>query len=183
MTYTFRPGDLPRLDLQVDRGTDFKAWKTQWEAYQSLSGLGTQSQRKQVQALTLCFTRETLTIVENLGVSETQRGSIEAILTTLQRYIEGQINESVERCHFRQCKQQQGESFDDFLLSLRELAKTCKFCSDECIQKSIRDQIVEGLMDGDTVEDLLKESDQTLEAIRCLISKPRVRPTTQRVVG
>ena len=117
MTYTFRPGDLPRLDLQVDRGTDFKAWKTQWEAYLSLFGLGTQSQRKQVQVLTLCFTRETLMIVENVGLSETQRG--------------------------------------------------------------IRDQIVEGLMDGDMVEDLLKESDLTLEAIRCLISKPRVRPTTQ----
>ena len=182
MTYTFRPEDLPRLDLQVDQGTDFKAWKTQWEAYLSLSELGTQSQRKQVQALTLCFTRETLMILENLGFSETQRGSNEAILTALQRYIEGQI-ESVERRHFRQCKQQQGESFDDVLVSLSELAKTCKFCSDECIQKSIRDQIVEGLMDGDMVEELLKESDQTLEAIRCLISKPRVRPTTQRVVG
>ena len=182
MTYTFRPEDLPRLDLQVDQGTDFKAWKTQWEAYLSLSELGTQSQRKQVQALTLCFTRETLTIVENLGLSETQRGSVEAILTALQRYVEGQI-ELVERRHFRQRKQQHGESFDDLLVSLRELAKTCKFCSDECIQKSIRDQIVEGLMDGDMVEDLLKESDQTLEAIRCLISKPRVRPTTQRVVG
>ena len=121
MTHTFRPGDLPRLDLQVDRGTDFKAWKTQWEAYQSLSGLGTQSQTKQVQALTLCFTRETLTIVENLGLSETQRGSVEAILTALQRYVEGQI-ESVERRHFRQRKQQHGESFNDFLVSLRELA-------------------------------------------------------------
>jgi len=93
MTYTFRTGDLPRLDLQVDRGTDFKAWKTQWEAYLSLSGLGTQNQTKQVQALTLCFIRETLTIVENLGLSETQRGSVEAILTTLQRYVKGQINE------------------------------------------------------------------------------------------
>ena len=85
-------------------------------------------------------------------------------MTAIQRYVDGQINESVERRHFRQRKQQQGESFDDFLVSLRELAKACKFCSDECIQKSIRDQIVEGLLDGDTVEDLLKESDLTLEA-------------------
>ena len=164
MAYAFRPGDLPKLDLQVDRGTDFKAWKTQWEAYLNLSGLGAQSQTKQVQALTLCITRETLTIVENLGLSETQRGSVEAIVTAIQRYVEGHINESVERRHFRQRKQQHGDSFDDFLVSLRELTKTCKFCSDECIQKSIRDQIVEGLMDGDTVEDLLKESDLTLEA-------------------
>ena len=70
-----------------------------------------------------------------------------------------------------------GESFDNFLVSLRELAKTCKFCSDECIQKSIRDQIVEGLIDGDTVEDLLKESDLTLEAT---ISKCRAQEAAKQ---
>ena len=31
------------------------------------------------------------------------------------------------------------------------------------MQKNIRDQIIEGLVDGDTVEDLLKEKDLTLE--------------------
>ena len=55
MAYVFRQGDLLKLDLQVDRGSDFKAWKTQWEAYLSLSGLAEQDQAKQVQALTLCF--------------------------------------------------------------------------------------------------------------------------------
>ena len=50
-----------------------------------------------------------------------------------------------------------GELFDNFLVSLRELAKTCKFCSDQCIQKNIQDQVIDGLLDSDTVEDLLKE--------------------------
>ena len=57
--FVFRQGDLPKLDLQVDRGTDFKAWKTQWDAYCNLSGLKDQNQAMQVQALTLCFSRET----------------------------------------------------------------------------------------------------------------------------
>ena len=65
----FRQGDLPKLDLQVDRGTDFKAWKAQWDAYISLSGLADQPQSKQVQALILCFSMETVTIVDNLGLS------------------------------------------------------------------------------------------------------------------
>ena len=33
MSYIFRQEDLPKLDLQVDCGTDFTAWKAQWEAY------------------------------------------------------------------------------------------------------------------------------------------------------
>ena len=52
--------------------------------------------------------------------------------------------------------QQQGESFDNYFILLRELAKTSVYA------KSIREQIIEGLQDGDTVEDLLQESKLTL---------------------
>ena len=93
-----------------------------------LSGLDKQSQVKQIQALTLCFSHETVTIVDNLGLTDTQKGNAKQIVTAIQRYV-GQINESVERRNFHRCVQQ-AEAFDDFLVSLRELAKTCNFCSD-----------------------------------------------------
>ena len=163
MSYAFRPGDLPKLDLQLDRGADFKAWKSQWQAYLSLSGLAEQDAAKQVQALTLCFSRETVTIVENLGLSDHQRGDVTAVVSAIQRYVEGHINESVERRTFRRRVQQPGETFNDFLVSLRELAKTCNFCSADCTQKNIRDQIIEGLLDGDAIEHLLQEKDLTLD--------------------
>jgi len=70
VTYTFRQGDLPKLDLQVDRSSDFAAWKLQWDSYCSLSGLAEQEAAKQVQALTLCFSHDTLLIVQNLGLTE-----------------------------------------------------------------------------------------------------------------
>ena len=80
----------------------------------------------------------------------------------IQRYVEGRINESVERRTFRRRVHQPGETFDDFLISLRELAKTCNFCSADCTQKHLRDQIIEGLLDGDTTEHL-QEKDLTLD--------------------
>ena len=177
MSYVFRQGDLPKLDLQVDRGTDFTAWKTQWEAYFSLSGLESQTTAKQVQALTLCLSRETLTIVDNLGLTAAQRGQVKDIIAAIEQYVKGQINETVERRNFRRRVQQQGEMFDDFLVSLRELAKTCNFCSDACTQKSIRDQIIEGLLDGQVVEDLLKEKDLTLALT---VSKCRAHEAAKR---
>ena len=158
--FVFRRRDIPKLDLQVDRGTDFKAWKTQWDAYCNLSGLKDQNQAMQVQALTLCFSRETIMIVDNLGLSVGQRGKVKNIIESIQEH----INKLVERRNFRHRKQQLGETFDDFLVSLRELAKTCKFCSEECTQKNIRDQIIEGLIDGDAVETLLREKDLSLQA-------------------
>ena len=97
----------------------------------SLSGLSEESAEKKVQALTLCFSRETLLIVQNLGLSDEERKNVAAIISAIKKYIDGpHINESVERRNCRRCTQQQGETFDDYLLVvLRELVKTCNFCS------------------------------------------------------
>ena len=70
--YTFKQNDLPKLDIHVDRGTDFDTWNTQWEAYRNLSGLAKIDPAKQVQVLTLCLLRETLAVVHNLGLSDEQ---------------------------------------------------------------------------------------------------------------
>ena len=129
----------------------------------SLSVLSEESAKKKVQALTLCFSRETLSVVQNLGLSDADKQDITAIITAIKTYIDGHINESVERRHFRRRIQQPGESFDDFLLAFRELAKTCNFYTNECIQKNIRDQLIEGILDGDTVENLLQIKDLTLD--------------------
>jgi len=85
VNYTFHQGDLIKLDLQVDRGSDFTAWKLQWDSYRSLSGLAEQGAAKQVQALTLCFSRDTLSIVQNLGLTEEQRGSVNDIISTIKQ--------------------------------------------------------------------------------------------------
>ena len=103
-----------RLDLQVDRGSDFKAWRNQCGAYLSLSGLDQESPATQVQALTL-FARETVTVVDNLGLSEDQRKDVKEIVSAIQRHVEGQVNESVERRNFLKRVQQPGETFDDSL--------------------------------------------------------------------
>ena len=83
----------------------------------------------------------------------------------------------MERRNFHRRSQQEGKSFDGYLVSLRELAKTCSFCSDECTQKKIRDQVIEGLLDGDTVESLLREKNLTLKST---ISKCRAHEAAKR---
>ena len=133
----------------------------------STSGLSGESSAKLVQALTLCFSRETLTIVNNLCLTTEELKSVASIISAIKNYVAGHINESVERRNFRRRSQQMGESFDDYLVSLRELVKTCNFCNDTCVQKNLRDQTIEGILDGDTVEHLLQEKDLSLDkAIR-----------------
>ena len=55
--------------------------------------------------------------------------------------------------------------------------KTCKFCSEDCLRKNIRDQIIEGHLVGDTVEELLRERDLSLETA---ISKCRAQEAAKK---
>lgn len=104
-SYTFRLGDLRKLDLQIDKGTDFTtdftAWRLQWKSYCSLSRLSREDPSRQVKALTMCFSRETLAFVQNLGLNNRQREDMEAIIEALQSYVDGHLNETVKRRNFR----------------------------------------------------------------------------------
>ena len=116
-----------------------------------------------MQALQLCFSRDTLNIVDNLGLTADQRQDQAQIISALKAYVDGHVNESVERRNLRQRTQHVDETFDDFLVALRDLAKTCNFCSNECLQKAIRDQIIEGLQDGEAIQELLQIRELTLD--------------------
>ena len=44
MPYVFRQDDLPKLDIQIDHGSDYAAWQAQLESYMSLSRLSEEVQ-------------------------------------------------------------------------------------------------------------------------------------------
>ena len=48
-------------------------------------------------------------------------------------------------------------------MSLHELAKMCNFCNNDCIQRALHDQIIEGLQDGEIIQELLQMKDLTLD--------------------
>ena len=108
----------------------------------------------------LCLSRQTLAIMHNLGLSEEQMKQPDAVIQSMQEYMDGHVNETVEHRNLRRRRQQSGE---DFVIALRELIKTFKFCSEACMGKSLHDQIIEGLKDAETIEDLLKENNLTLD--------------------
>ena len=89
MPFTFQQEDLP---VDRARDSDFATWKAQWDSYISLSGLGSKDDTKKVQALMLCFSCDTLTIVQNLGLLEDERKNVNSIIDAIKHYIEGHVN-------------------------------------------------------------------------------------------
>ena len=101
-------------------------------------------------------------MIDNLGLPEEDRRKVNKIIDALKSHMKGAINETVERRNFRKRQQFARESFDNFLVALRDLVTTCNYCTDACTDNALRDQIIEGLLDGDTVEELLRQKDLTL---------------------
>ena len=114
-------------------------------------------------ALKYCMSQETVMILNNLGLTLLQLMSPDDIVTSLQRYIQGRVNETVERRNLRLRKQIAGETFDNFLVSLRELSADCNYCDNDCLQKNIRDQIIDGLRHAEAVPELLQVQILTLD--------------------
>ena len=52
--------------------------------------------------VTSCFSRETLAIFNNLGLTEEEQNNSDAIITAIKRHVDGLINESMEQCKLRQ---------------------------------------------------------------------------------
>ena len=69
-----------------------------------------------MEALSLCFPRETIGIVQNLGLTDAERKDVSAIIDMLQRYVDGYLNETVERQNFSSPGTAAGETFNNFLI-------------------------------------------------------------------
>ena len=151
-----------KLDLTADRGESFTLWQHRWEDFVQLTDLQNKDPVFQMAVFRSCVMDETLKVVMNLHIPEADRNKPEEIIKALRIHARGQVSVVMERREFNLRSQQPGEAFDDYLTSLRELAKTCDFC-EQCIDSLIRDRIVTGIRDGDVVEKLLAIPKLTLE--------------------
>ena len=136
MLFTFQRCNIPRLDLDVDRGNNFKAWLEEWSAYHAVSGLSDQEAETQYHMLRLAFSRNTATVIDNLDLPNDDRKKVDKIIEALKTHMQGTVNETVERRNFRKRGQHKQESFNDFLVALRDLVKSCSYCSDACVNNA-----------------------------------------------
>ncbi|KAG7173768.1 hypothetical protein Hamer_G018915 [Homarus americanus] len=81
----------------------------------------------------------------------------------MEAYLRGQRNIIVDRRDFYLRVQEPGETFDDFLCAVKEIANFCDFC-ESCIDNSLRDQIVVGTRNEEAMKRMLEEKDLKLQS-------------------
>ena len=137
----------PKIDIAETTPTQFRVWERQWKNYRSLSGLEAQHHARQMQCLEMTFLNETLTTVDNLGMTDEERGNPEEVVRRMKNYVIGKVNIVMERYKLSLCCQKQGQSINDFLVELRQLASTCEFHDVRMNEDTIALRFISGLND------------------------------------
>ena len=96
---------------------------------------------------------EIIEIFNTLGLSAEDKRKYNAVVATVEEYCTPKRNEVYETFKFNKRKQEEGESFDSFLLDLRKLVKPCEYKDED---RMLRDKIVIGTNNSKLQKKLLE---------------------------
>ncbi|KAK3869771.1 hypothetical protein Pcinc_024945 [Petrolisthes cinctipes] len=140
---------------------EFDAWRYKFEGYVTLTKINMLTRTEQRAALTAVLDDE-WTRTLRYGISVPEDADLGSILDAMGEYLRNQRNIIVDRRDFYLRVQEVGESFDDFLCSVKEIANFCEFC-DKCVDSQLRDRIVVGTSDELALKRMLENKNLTLE--------------------
>ena len=142
--FNVKPPDPVKLDKS--KNENWKLWKQLWTHYTIASNLDHPSRSPNFKKSLLISTMGVEALQIYNGCDPSDEDTCEDILQKLDTFILGETNEIFERYKFNSRQQQNGESVDSYLNSLKILRKTCNFC--DCMKDSlIRDRLVLGVLD------------------------------------
>lgn len=140
---------------------EFDAWRHKFEGYVKLTRINClppDEQRSALLALLDVDWARTL----RFGLTLPDEADLKATLDAMETHLRRQRNVIVDRRDFYSRVQEEGESFDDFLCSIKEIAAFCDFC-ERCMDNRLRDRVVVGSRDGEAVKRMLEVKDLTLQ--------------------
>lgn len=149
------------MKLSGDWSANWDIFRAEFEDYSLAVDLVAASSAVQAATLRTLMGPECRHVYKhNLQLTEAERGDVTNILDKLEEYFKPAKNVIYERYVFGCCKQEDGESIDNFLTRLREKAATCDYGA--LRDELIRDKVVLGITNEATRRQLLREKGLTL---------------------
>ena len=139
-----------------------KKFKRVRENYEIASGLKTKENEIRTATFLTCVGTEALEIYDGLKFdNDTDKTKLEVVLQKFETFCIGETNETYERYKFNKRDQEQSETINTYVASLRTLSETCNY--GEIEESLIRDRIVIGIKDNTTRKKLLQDHKLTLK--------------------
>lgn len=140
---------------------EFDAWRHKYEGYVKLTKIHLLPPDEQRSTLVALLDDEWARTLR-FGLALPDVADLKATLDAMEAYLRRQRNVIVDRKDFYTRVQEEGESFEDFLCSIKEIAAFCDFC-DTCIDNRLRDRVVVGTRDEEALKRLLEVTDLDLQ--------------------
>ena len=157
---TFKPPSA--LNLTGNLRENWRRWIQRFELFLTASGKVKETEKVQCAILLHLIGDEALEIYNTFTFGEGEdRDKLSVLKKKFEDYVNPRKNTVFERYKFWECKQQEGETIDQFITEFKTRAKSCEF-GDQT--DSMIDRIVFGVSDIRLKERLLRESfELTLE--------------------
>ena len=142
---------------------EFSVWRQKLADYMLLTGINKTSNDRQKAVIRSLLDDEWVRITKfalDIDMDE-DNVDVENILNGMQNHLRSQRNIVLDRKEFYMRNQQTDEKFDDYFITLQEIAGFCDFC-ENCLDEQYRDRIVTGVHDEETLKNLLSTKDLTL---------------------
>ena len=153
----------PKLDLKANLAYNWKRFNRVWENYEIATGLVNQANKLRTATFLTCVGPDAIQLYEGFQFGEEEdRNDLSTVQKKFAEFCIGKQNETYERYCFNKRDQEQSETVDSYVSTLRSLAKTCNYGTLE--ESLIRDRIVIGIRDNTTRKKLLVHSNLSLSA-------------------
>ncbi|XP_067933016.1 uncharacterized protein [Watersipora subatra] len=129
-------------------------WSRRWGRYRNISKLDQDEQEVQVDSLLYCMGPSSESIFNSLGLSDDDKKDYKKVLEGFNQYFSPKKYVIFERVKFFKRDQMPGESVEQYIRALNELADKCDF--GEKRSEQIRDRLVVGITDTDLSREMQK---------------------------
>ena len=161
------------IPLQPPAPFDFKSpdewprWRNRFEQFRVASELAEGSAAKQVSTLLYCFGEEADSVLKSVNATDDDRKVYATVLERFDEYFKVRWNVIFEMARFNRRVQLPGETAEEFIMALYNLAATCNYGGLE--KEIIRDRLVVGIRDSALSETLQTDAKLTLETAKTKI--------------
>ncbi|GFN86919.1 hypothetical protein PoB_001342500 [Plakobranchus ocellatus] len=138
----------------------WRVWQESIELYFDLA-MKSSTEAEKCKAVLYIIGEEGRKIHNTWTLSEEERDKVQPLLKKFKEYCTPRNNIILERYKFNSRVQKPDETVDQFVVDLRQMAKTCQFGVLE--EDMVRDRIVVGMYSKTMKERLLRESDLTFK--------------------
>ena len=117
----------PPASFPFSRPDEWPQWKRRFEQFRLASGLSAEGDVRQISALLYCMGDEAEDMLVSTNVSEDDRKDYSRVIAKFDAFFKVPKNIIFERARFNGRSQREGESVEQFITSLYNLAENCEY--------------------------------------------------------